>query len=91
METSRVAPQTTCSEREARGTGLAALVAVLVGTLLPLTRVENERMSEMSDLPMDAAKDTASEAVDREGRSRRRRRVRRLTPARNRAVSRARS
>jgi hypothetical protein len=43
--------------------GLA--VGVLVGTLLPQTRVENERLGEMSDRLVDAAKDTAGEAVER--------------------------
>jgi len=43
--------------------GLA--VGFVVGTLLPQTRVENEQMGEMSDRLMDAAKDTASEAVER--------------------------
>jgi Protein of unknown function (DUF3618) len=40
-------------------------VGFLVGTLLPQTRVENERMGEMSDRLMDATKETASEALDR--------------------------
>ena len=43
--------------------GLA--VGFLVGTLLPKTRVENEQMGEMSDRLVDAAKETASEAVGR--------------------------
>ena len=43
--------------------GLA--VGFVVGTLLPQTRVENERMGEMSDRLIDAAKDTATEVVDR--------------------------
>ena len=43
--------------------GLA--VGFVVGTLLPQTKVENERMGEVSDRMMDSAKDTASEAVDR--------------------------
>jgi uncharacterized protein DUF3618 len=43
--------------------GLA--VGFLVGTLLPQTRVENERMGEMSERVVDAAKDTAGEAVER--------------------------
>ena len=37
----------------------------VVGTLLPKTRIENERMGEMSDRLMDAARETAHEAVDR--------------------------
>jgi gas vesicle protein len=43
--------------------GLA--VGFVVGTLLPQTQVENERMGELSDRVMDAAKDTATEAVER--------------------------
>jgi hypothetical protein len=43
--------------------GLAA--GFVVGTLLPQTHVENERIGEMSDHLVDVAKETASEAVDR--------------------------
>jgi hypothetical protein len=43
--------------------GLA--VGFVVGTLLPRTRLENEQMGEMSDRLIDAAKDTAGEAVER--------------------------
>jgi hypothetical protein len=43
--------------------GLA--VGYVVGTLLPQTRVENERIGEASDRMMDAAKETAGEAVGR--------------------------
>ena len=43
--------------------GLA--VGFLVGMLLPQTRVENQQMGEASDRLIDAAKDTAGEAVDR--------------------------
>jgi hypothetical protein len=43
--------------------GLA--VGFLVGTLLPRTQVENQRLGEMSDRLIDAAKDTAGEAVER--------------------------
>jgi hypothetical protein len=43
--------------------GLA--VGFVIGTLLPQTRVENERMGEMSDRMMETAKDTASDAVER--------------------------
>jgi Protein of unknown function (DUF3618). len=43
--------------------GLA--VGFLVGTLMPQTRVENEQMGEMSDHLIDAAKETASDAVGR--------------------------
>ena len=43
--------------------GLA--VGFVVGTLLPQTQVENERMGETSDRMIDAAKETAGEAVER--------------------------
>jgi Protein of unknown function (DUF3618) len=43
--------------------GLA--VGFLVGTLLPQTRLENERLGELSDRTIEAAKDTAGEAVER--------------------------
>jgi hypothetical protein len=43
--------------------GLA--VGFVVGTLLPQTRVENERMGELSNRAIEAAKDTAGEAVER--------------------------
>jgi len=43
--------------------GLA--VGFLVGTLLPQTRVENERMGKLSDRMMETAKEAASEAVER--------------------------
>jgi hypothetical protein len=43
--------------------GLA--LGFLAGTLLPQTRVENEQMGELSDRVIEAAKDTASEAVER--------------------------
>ena len=37
----------------------------LLGTLLPSTRVENERLGETSDRIMEIAKDTAGDAVER--------------------------
>jgi hypothetical protein len=43
--------------------GLA--VGFVVGTLLPQTRVENEQLGELSDRTIEAAKDSASEAVER--------------------------
>jgi hypothetical protein len=42
----------------------AAAVGFVAGLLLPSTRVENERMGEMSDRVVDAAKETASDAVE---------------------------
>ena len=42
-----------------------AAVGFVIGTLIPQTRVENEQMGDVSDRLMDAAKSTASEAVDR--------------------------
>lgn len=43
--------------------GLA--LGFVVGTLLPKTRVENERIGDMSDRLFESAKVTASEAADR--------------------------
>jgi hypothetical protein len=40
-------------------------VGFVVGTLLPQTRVENERLGDLSDGTIEAAKDTASEVVER--------------------------
>ncbi len=37
----------------------------VVGTLLPRTRMEDERLGQMSDRLLDAARETAYEAVDR--------------------------
>ena len=56
------------STAESNPLGLAiggVAVGFLVGTLIPQTRVENENLGEMSDRLTEAAKDTASEAVDR--------------------------
>ena len=43
----------------------AAALGFVAGLLIPSTRVENERMGEMSDRVVDAAKQTASDAVER--------------------------
>jgi hypothetical protein len=43
----------------------AAAVGFVVGLLIPSTRVENERMGEMSDRVVEAAKETAGDAVER--------------------------
>ena len=43
----------------------AAAVGFIGGLLIPSTRMENEQMGEMSDRLVDAAKETASEAVER--------------------------
>jgi hypothetical protein len=43
----------------------AAALGFVAGLLIPSTRVENERMGEMSDRVVDAAKETASDAVER--------------------------
>jgi hypothetical protein len=43
----------------------AAAVGFVAGLLVPSTRIENERMGEMSDRVVDAAKETASDAVER--------------------------
>ena len=43
----------------------AAAVGFIAGLLIPSTQVENERMGEMSDRLVDAAKETAGDAVER--------------------------
>ena len=43
----------------------AAAVGFVAGLLVPSTRMENERMGEVSDRVVDAAKDTAGDAVER--------------------------
>ena len=43
----------------------AAAVGFVAGLLIPSTRMENERMGEISDRVVDAAKDTAGDAVER--------------------------
>jgi hypothetical protein len=43
----------------------AVALGFVAGLLIPSTRVENERMGEMSDRVVDAAKETASDAVER--------------------------
>jgi len=54
------------AERNPLGLAIGgAAVGFLAGILLPSTRVENERMGEMSDRVVDAAKETAGEAVER--------------------------
>ena len=54
------------AERNPLGLAVGGLaVGFVVGTLLPQTRVENERLGEMSDRVVDVAKGTASEAVER--------------------------
>jgi hypothetical protein len=54
------------AERNPLGLAIGgAAVGFLAGVLLPSTRLENERMGEMSDRVVDAAKETAGEAVER--------------------------
>jgi hypothetical protein len=54
------------AERNPLGLAVAGLAAgFVVGTLLPQTRLENEQMGETSDRLLDAAKETAAEAVER--------------------------
>ena len=54
------------AERNPLGLGVgAAALGFVAGLLIPSTRVENERMGEMSDRVVDAAKETASDAVER--------------------------
>ena len=43
----------------------AAAVGFVVGLAVPSTRVENERLGEMSDRVVEAAKETAGDAVER--------------------------
>ena len=43
----------------------AAAVGFVAGLVFPATRVENERMGEMSDRLVEAAKETAGDAVER--------------------------
>jgi hypothetical protein len=54
------------AERNPLGLAIGGVaVGFLVGTLLPQTRIENERVGELSDRVTEAAKDAAGEAVDR--------------------------
>jgi hypothetical protein len=54
------------AERNPLGLAIgAAALGFVAGLLIPSTRVENERMGEMSDRVVDAAKETASDAVER--------------------------
>ena len=43
----------------------AAALGFVAGLFIPSTRVENERIGEMSDRVVDAAKETASDALER--------------------------
>jgi Protein of unknown function (DUF3618) len=43
----------------------AAAIGFVLGTLLPATRVENEKLGEMSDELTDKAKEAGQEALDR--------------------------
>lgn len=43
----------------------AAALGFVAGLLIPSTHMENERMGEMSDRVVDAAKETASDAMER--------------------------
>jgi len=54
------------AERNPVGLVIGGLAAgFVVGTLLPRTSVENQQMGEMSDRLIDAAKETATEVVER--------------------------
>jgi len=54
------------AERNPLGLALgAAGLGFVAGLLIPSSRVENERMGEMSDRVVDAAKETASDSVER--------------------------
>ena len=53
-------------ERNPLGLALGGVaVGFIVGTLLPQTRIENERMGDVSDRAIEAARATAGDAVDR--------------------------
>jgi gas vesicle protein len=54
------------AERNPLGLAIGgAAVGFIAGLLIPATRAEDERMGEMSDRVVDAAKETAGEAVER--------------------------
>jgi hypothetical protein len=54
------------AERNPFGLAIAGVAAgFVIGTLLPSTRIEDERLGEASDRVVDAGKETAGEAVDR--------------------------
>jgi gas vesicle protein len=54
------------AERNPLGLAIgAAALGFVAGLLIPSTRIENERMGEMSDRVTDAAKETATDAVER--------------------------
>jgi uncharacterized protein DUF3618 len=54
------------AERNPLGLAIgAAALGFVAGLLLPSTRVEDERIGELSDRAVEAAKDTAEEAVER--------------------------
>ena len=54
------------AERNPLGLAIgAAALGFVAGLLLPATRVENEHLGEMSDRIVGAAKETASDAVER--------------------------
>jgi hypothetical protein len=54
------------AERNPMGLAVgAAAVGFVAGLMIPATRVENERMGEMSDRLVEAAKETAGDAVER--------------------------
>ena len=53
------------AERNPLGLAIgAAALGFVAGLLIPSTRVENERMGELSDRVVDAAKETANDAVE---------------------------
>jgi gas vesicle protein len=54
------------AERNPMGLAVgAAAIGFVAGLLIPSTRVENEHVGEMSDRLVDAAKETAGDAVER--------------------------
>ena len=56
----------TTAERNPLGLVIGGAAAgFVIGTLIPQTRIENEQMGDVTDRLMDAAKSTATEAVER--------------------------
>jgi len=62
----RVSRMKDTAERNPIGLAVgAAAVGFVAGLMIPSTRVEDERLGQMSDRVVEAAKDTAGEAVER--------------------------
>jgi gas vesicle protein len=62
----RVGRMKDTAERNPLGLAVgAAAVGFVAGLVIPATRMEDERLGDMSDRVVDAAKETASDAVER--------------------------